>query len=481
MAIQKKTIASKSKRGRSKDPRPESHSVVTGPVPIVGVGASAGGLGALTALLKALPAHSGLGFVLIQHLDPQHPSALTQLLSKATSMPVREVTDGIVVQPDHVYVIPPNKSMIVSGGALKLMPREGTPSPHHPIDEFYAALAQEQTSAAIGVILSGSGTDGTQGLKEIKAEGGVTFAQDPKTAEWSAMPMSAIAAGAVDFVLTPTRIAAELVRIAHHPYVLEQNREAPEGDGLEKIYQLLRSATGLDFHWYKQHTVRRRLARRMALQRIDSLNKYAQFLKQDRSEAEAAAADIFIHVTGFFRDAECFQALRKQVFPKLRGKRPPEDAIRIWVPGCSTGEEVYTIAMLLLEDLGAHASRLRIQMFGTDISERAIEHARVGIYSEAAVHGVSAARLKRFFVKADHGYQINKSVRDLCVFARHDLANDPPFSKLDLISCRNVLIYMGTALQKRVLGIFHYALKPGGALMLGKSEAISAFANIFTS
>jgi len=460
--------------------RPRAITTGRDSIPIVAVGASAGGLAALTALLKALPAHSGLAFVLIQHLDPQHPSALTQLLAKATSMPVLEVTDGIAVQPDHVYVIPPNKSMIVRGGALKLIPRERTPAPHHPIDQFYSALAREMGSAAIGVILSGSGSDGTVGLKEIKAEGGVTFAQEPKSAEWPAMPMSAIAAGAVDFVLPPKRIAVELARIGRHPYLRDPS-EAPEGDGLDKIYRIVRSASGADFRYYKQHTVRRRIARRMALRKIVSLSKYAQFLQQDPSEAEALAEDIFIHVTGFFRDPECFQALRKQAFPRLLLKRTADDPIRIWVPGCSTGEEGYSIAILLLEDLGLRAARVKIQIFGTDISERAIERARVGIYSEASVHGLSPARLKRFFVRADHGYQINKEVRDLCVFARHDLAGDPPFSKLDLISCRNVLIYMGPALQKRVLGVFRYALKPGGILFLGKSEAISAYSDIFAA
>jgi two-component system CheB/CheR fusion protein len=381
-------------------------------------------------------------------------------------------------KPDHVYVIPPNKGLIIRRGVLKLTPRQHTQAPHHPIDEFLIALAGDQSSAGIGVILSGSGSDGTIGIKAIKAEGGITFAQDPKTAEWPAMPMSAIAAGAIDSVLPPKGIAAELARIGRHPY-LREHREAPEGDGLEKVYALLRSATGVDFRWYKQPTVRRRVARRMALRKMTSLAKYAQFLKQNPAEWEALAEDLFIHVTGFFRDPESFQALRKQVFPKLRSKRSADDPIRIWVPGCSTGEEAYSIAMLLLENLGADANRARIQMFATDISEPAIERARAGIYSNAAVQGVSPARLKRFFVKADHGYQVNQSVRDLCVFARHDLAKDPPFSRLDLISCRNVLIYMGPVLQKKVLSVFQYSLKPGGFLFLGKSEAISAYSDIF--
>ena len=358
-----------------------------------------------------------------------------------------------------------------------LIPRERATVPHHPIDEFFAALAREQKAAAIGVILSGSGSDGTLGLKAIKAEGGVTFAQDPKTAAWPAMSTSAISAGAVDFVLPPGGIAAELARIGRHPYLLDHGAE-PDGGGLEKIYLLLRSGTGVDFRLYKQPTVSRRVARRMALQKMSSLDDYVRFLKQNAAEIKALADDIFIHVTGFFRDPECFQALRKHVFPKLHLNRHP-GPIRVWVPGCSTGEEVYSIAMLLLESLGANANQTKIQMFGTDISEPAVERARAGIYSDVALRGVSPARLRRFFLKVEHGHQINKEVRGLCVFARHDLANDPPFSRLDLISCRNVLIYAGPNLQNRILSAFQYALKPGGFLFLGKSEAISAYSAIF--
>ncbi len=447
---------------------------------MVAVGASAGGLAAFTALLKALPAKTGMAFVLIQHLEPKHESALTALLSKATGMPVVEVSDGIAVEPNHVYVIPPNKNMTIREGTLRLAPRSDTPGPQRPIDDFSIALAEEQGNAAIGVVLSGTGSDGTYGLKAIKAAGGVTFAQDPKTAQWPAMPMSAITAGSVDFVLSPKRIAAELARIGRHPYLAEA-REVPEGSELDKVCLILRSSVGVDFRLYKQATVRRRIARRMALQKIASLNKYAQILRQNPEEAQALADDIFIHVTSFFRDPECFQALRKRVLAKLGEEETPGDPLRIWVPGCSTGEEVYSIAMLLLEELGEQSRTHKIQIFGTDIQERAVEHARAGIYTEAAVAGVSPARLKRFFVKADHGYQIQKFVRDLCVFARHDLAKDPPFSRLDLISCRNVLIYMGPALQKRILSIFQYALKPGGFLFLGNSESISDYSDAFTA
>lgn len=448
--------------------------------PVVAIGASAGGLAAFTELLKALPPETGMAFVLIQHLEPKHESALTSLLSKATIMPVAEVSDGMAVEPDRVYVIPPNKDMTIRKGVLRLTPRSSASGLQRPIDDFLVALAEEQGDAAIGAVLSGTGSDGTYGLKAIKAAGGMTFAQDPKTAQWPAMPLSAITAGSVDFVFPPKRIAAELARISRHPYLAEA-REVPEGSDLDKVCIILRSAVGIDFRLYKQATLRRRLARRMALQKIASLARYAQILKQNPDEAQAMADDVFIHVTGFFRTAESFQALRKQVLAKMGPKRHAEDPIRIWVPGCSTGEEVYSIAMLLLEELGERADRIKVQFFGTDIQERAVEQARAGVYTAAAVAGVSPARLKRFFVKTDQGYQIQKSVRDLCVFARHDLAKDPPFSRLDLLSCRNVLIYMGQSLQKRAFSMFQYALKPGGFLFLGNSESIGSHSDAFTS
>ncbi len=445
--------------------------------PVVGIGASAGGLEPLTTFLKALSPDIGMAIVIIQHLAPRHESALTQLLSRATALPVREVIDGVTVEPNHVYVIPPDRIMTVRGPSLSLIPREDSPAPHHPIDEFFLSLARERGAAAIGVVLSGSGSDGTNGLKAIKTEGGITFAQDPDTAGWAAMPASAIAAGAADFVLSPAAIAVELARIGRDPYLLEA-AEAPEGNGLQKVYALLRSVTGVDFRLYKPQTVKRRIARRMALRRIASIGAYAALLKQNAAEVKALERDIFIHVTGFFRDPECFQALRKLVFPKLHLNRRP-DPVRVWVPGCSTGEEVYSLAMLLLESLGENPNQTKIQLFGTDIAEPAIARARAGVYSEAAVRGVSPARLRRFFVKVEHGYQINKDVRGLCIFARHDLASDPPFSKLDLISCRNALIYAGPDLQDRILTAFQYALKPGGFLFLGKSESISAYSDCF--
>jgi two-component system CheB/CheR fusion protein len=462
-----------------KGPADESHDETKAVAfPVVAIGASAGGLAAFTELLKALPAESGMAFVLIQHLEPRHESALTLLLSKATSMPVVEVSNGMAVEANHVYVIPPNRNMTIRQGTLRLAPRNTGGALQRPIDDFAIALGEEKGNAAIGVILSGTGSDGTQGLKAIKSAGGVTFAQEPKSAEWPAMPMSAIAAGAVDFVLSPKNIAAELARIGRHPY-LKDAREVPEGSELDKISLILRSVMGVDFRLYKQATVRRRIARRMALQKIESLAQYVLILRKNREEAQALADDIFIHVTSFFRDPECFQALRNRVLAKLR-TRKPDDSLRVWVPGCSTGEEAYSIAMLLIEELGELPNRIRIQIFGTDVQERAVAQARAGIYTEAAIAGVSPARRKRFFARTDSGYQINKFVRDLCVFARHDLAKDPPFSRLDLISCRNVLIYLGAAMQRHVVATFHYALQPEGCLWLGHSESLRDFPDLFS-
>ena len=301
---------------------------------MVAVGASAGGLAAFTALLKALPATSGMAFVLIQHLEPNHESALTTLLSKATKMQVVEVTDGIAVEPNHVYVIPPNRNMTISDGNLRLEPRAADAALQRPIDGFSIALAEEQGGRAIGVVLSGTGSDGTYGLKAIKAAGGVTFAQDPKTAQWTAMPMSAITAGSADFVLSPKRIAAELARIGRHPY-LSEARDVPEGSDLDKISLMLRAAIGVDFRLYKQATVRRRISRRMALHKITSLQKYAQFLRHNEDEPQALADDIFIHVTSFFRDPECFLALQKRVFARLREKKTANK--RGWRIRCASG------------------------------------------------------------------------------------------------------------------------------------------------
>jgi len=464
----------------------KSSGPTSGPqFPVVGIGASAGGLEACTALLKALPVNPGMAFVLVQHLDPHHESILHKLLSKITEMPVIQVEDGMVLEPDHVYVIPPNNDMAVRGGTLRLLSRRRTAGRHLPINRFFVSLAEDQKSAAIGVILSGTASDGTLGLQAIKSEGGVAFAQDPKSAGYPGMPESAILAGCVDFVLPPEEIARELIRLRHLPYV-KRTAALPETEppfvgaaDLQKIIHILRIATGVDFSLYKTGTIKRRVMRRMILHKIETIERYGAYLEQNAIEVAALYQDIFIHVTSFFREPEAFAALHRKVLPKLMANRPRGETLRIWVPGCSTGEEAYSIAIVLLEFLDKRVPGATIQIFGTDISAPAVEKARAGTYAETAVATVSPERLKRFFVKVGDHYQIGKQIRDLCVFARHDMGKDPPFSKLDLISCRNVLIYMNAALQERVFSFFHYALKPDGFLLLGNSEALGSSANLF--
>jgi two-component system CheB/CheR fusion protein len=452
---------------------------------VVGIGASAGGLEACTALLKALPAKPGMAFIVVQHLDPHHQSLLPELLSRATKMAVTQVEDGVGVQPHRVYVIPPDSDMTLSQGMLRLSSRQQTGGQHMPINRFLSSLAEDQTSRAIGIILSGTGSDGTFGLEAIKAEGGIAFAQDPKSASYPGMPESAIAAGCVDLVLGPEGIARELIRLARSPYTdravgLEEPEPVEGEENLAKILLGLRAVTGIDFSLYKPGTIRRRVARRMALKKMESLERYASYVEQNPAEAQALCQDILIHVTSFFREPEAFVALRHTVFPKFLAGKPQGEPIRIWVPGCSTGEEVYSITIALLEYLDKRADETRCQVFATDVSAAALDKARLGTYSEAAVAGVSPKRLGRFFTKVGADYQIDKSVRDRCVFARHDLGKDPPFSRLDLISCRNVLIYMGPVLQKRVLTVFHYALRPSGFLVLGESETPGPSARLFT-
>ncbi len=457
------------------------------PNSIVGVGASAGGLEAFEQLLAALPEDSGMAFVLVQHLAPKHESILSELLSKSTRMPVVEVTEGVAVRPNEVYVIPPNADMSIMDGVLHLSPLSPDRARRMPIDMFLRSLAEDQQSRAIGVILSGTASDGTLGIQAIKALGGVTFAQDDESAKYNAMPRSAIAAGNVDFVLPPESIARELTRIAKHVHLfapdepVESAETTTKNETLTKIYSLLRNFSRVDFSYYKPGTIKRRITRRMFLRKIDNLEMYLQFLRKNREEVENLFNDVLINVTGFFRDSDAFESLCKEAFPLMLKNKTPNAPIRIWVPGCSTGEEAYSLAIALLEFLGERASSLLIQIFATDISQAIIQKARTGIYPESIAMDISADRLKRFFQKADGGYQISKAVRDICVFAKQDIGKDPPFSKLDMISCRNVMIYMGPLLQKRIVPLFHYALNPNGILFLGSSETVGGFADLFVS
>src|SRR5438132_51584 len=458
--------------------QPEPQQSRRGLFPIVGVGASAGGLEAFTQLLKALGPGTGMAYVLVQHLDRSHESALTELLAKATEMPVRQVTDATPVEPNHVYVIPPNVDMIISRGILRLTARTETRGYHMPIDRFLRSLAEDQGSNAIGVILSGTASDGTLGLAATKAEGGITFAQDEKSAKFDGMPQSAIAAGCVDFVLPPDAIGRKLERIRAHPYLAPASSSrtpelVPDGDPqLKNILHLLRMANEVDFSDYKPATVKRRIIRRMALHQIGTLKDYVQLLRHHPAEVEALHEDLLIKVTSFFRDPAAFEALKAEVFPGILKHRSPEEPIRVWVPGCSTGEETYSQAIALLEFLGHRSADIPIQLFGTDLSQESIGKARAGVYPESILADVSPERLRRFFAKVEVGYRINKTIRDMCVFARQNFLQDPPFSRIDVISCRNVLIYLGPVLQKRIMPIFHYALKPRGFLMLGGAEGI---------
>ncbi|MEO8428005.1 MAG: chemotaxis protein CheB, partial [Verrucomicrobiota bacterium] len=402
---------------RSKAARSPSESCL-----IVGIGASAGGLEAFTHLIGHLPSDTGLAFVLVQHLDPSHESMLTELLSRATSLCVLEVRDGMLIEPNHIYVIPPNANMAVLHGRLSLMPRTETRGQHMPIDFFFRSLADDQKSRAIGVILSGTASDGTEGLRAIKLGGGLTFSQDEKSAKYDGMPHSAIAAGVVDFILSPEGIARELARIGRHPYLslppaarTEEVLPASEGD-LSKVFLLLRSATGVDFACYKPATLKRRIVRRMVLHKIESLANYVRFLRQTPAEVDALYHDLLINVTSFFREPHTFETLKKKIFPKLMKGRLAESPIRIWVPGCSTGEEAYSIGICLLEYLGKKAAETSVQIFATDISDQSVERARQGIYPVSIAPDVAPARLRRFFVRHEKGYQVSKAVRDLCVF-----------------------------------------------------------------
>jgi two-component system CheB/CheR fusion protein len=450
---------------------------------VVGIGASAGGLEALTEFFQALDPNSGLAFVVVSHLDPERKSALGDILARSSRLPVGEVAEGIAVVPNHVYVMPASKEVTITDGVLHLAARPEPRAPHMPVDIFLRSLAADCKSQAIGVVLSGTGSDGTLGLKAIKEEGGLTFAQD-QTAGFGEMPGSAIAAGCVDAALRPAQIAAELLRISRRlaPPPPEESpvpADPGEADAFKQIIHLLSKTTGVDFIHYKQSTLRRRINRRLVLHHIQSLADYLEYLRKDASERNRLFDDVLITVTHFFRDPEVFEALKTTVLPRLIANRMPEQAIRVWVPGCASGEEAYSIAICLLEHLETTGSTVPIKIFATDISDHVIETARAGVYSEAIVSEVSPQRLQRFFVRTRRGYEISKVVRDLCTFGRQDLTRDPPFSQLDLISCRNVLIYLDPVLQGRVLPLFHFALKPGGCLLLGRAETVGSFTDLF--
>jgi two-component system CheB/CheR fusion protein len=460
-------------------------SGVRGKFPIVGVGASAGGLEAYQELLRNLSVKPGMAFVFIMHLAPGHKSMLTELLARSTKMPVSEIKNGMSVEVNHVYIIPPSSNVSIAGGKLKLTKRKDTDLKRMPIDYLFHSLAEEQGNRAIGVILSGTATDGTLGAEAIKAEGGITFAQDEKSAKYGGMPQSAIAAGCVDFVLSPKMIASELERIAKHPLIsyagpVKTGKSIiTEDKGFESIWDILRSAKGLDFTGYKTATVGRRVSRRMVLLKLENLKDYIKFLRENKDEVENLYEDLLINVTSFFRDPEVFDSLEKRVLPAILKDKTKGQQVRIWVPGCSSGEEAYSIAICLMESLGNKTSAVPVQIFCTDVSESSINKARQGIYDEKIKNDFTPERLKRFFTKTGNSYKVCKQLREMCIFSKQNIFGDPPFSNLDLISCRNLIIYFQPVLQKRVFHNFHYGLRPGGFLLLGSSESIVGYSNLF--
>jgi two-component system CheB/CheR fusion protein len=454
-------------------------------VPVVGIGASAGGLEAFRELLLYLPERTGMAFVLVQHLSPEHESNLASLLARSTPLPVVEASDGQRLQPDHVYVIPPGVLPALQDGVLRFVARPRGPGLPRVIDHFLTSLAGELGPRAVGVVLSGTGSDGTRGLMAIQAAGGATLAQAPGSARFPGMPQSAASEGAVGRELPLKDLARALAFLGPHSHPApapspDESDFASEPEAMARIFQLLKAAGDVDFSQYKPTTIYRRLARRMLHCRVAGLADYVTWLEAHPAELDALRHDLLIHVTSFFRDPETFDALKRDVISELLRGRDATTPLRVWVPGCATGEEAYSVAICFLEALATDSSSPGLHVFATDLSEAAIEKARAGVYPGSIADHVSPERLRRFFVKVDGGYQVSKQVRGLCIFARQDLVGNPPFSRLDLISCRNVFIYLGPALQRKVLTTLHYALNPRGFLLLGSSESVGPASDLFS-
>ena len=472
---------------RSPTPSPQAGDAPNAgrsPFPIVGIGASAGGLEALELFLKSVPAGIGMAFVIVQHLDPTHKGMLAELLQRGTAMKVMQVKDRTRVQPDCVYVIPPNKDLSILHGVLHLLDPVMPRGLRLPIDAFFRSLAEDAEERSIGVILSGMGTDGTLGLKAIKGKAGVVFVQDPATAKFDGMPRSAVDAGLADVVAPVEALPGKIIAYLHHVPLMGKHGLAEEDKGqsaFEKIVILLRAQTGHDFSLYKKNTIYRRIERRMGIHQIDRITTYVRFLQENPQERELLFKELLIGVTSFFRDPAAWEVLQAQVIPALLKDRPPSQALRVWVPACSTGEEAYSLAIIFKEALEQFkpARSHTLQIFATDLDRDAIEKARAAIFPANIAADVSPERLSRFFVKLERGYQVAKPVRELVIFAPHNVTMDPPFTKLDLVSCRNLLIYLAPELQKKLLPLFHYSLNPGGVLFLGNAETIGEFTDHF--
>ena len=452
--------------------------------PVVGVGASAGGLEAFKQLLRAIPENSGLAYILVQHLDPFHESILSEILQKVTNIPVSEITDNVKVVPNHIYIIPSNKILVATDGVLKLDQRPPKPQKNMPIDIFFSSLAEIHQEHAIGIVLSGTGMDGTQGLKAIKDNGGLTFAQELESAAYDGMPFSAISSNSVDFILTPDKIPEKLLELGRTINSTANNPEYPDREKeniFKQIILLLLQQRGIDFTYYKQTTIRRRILRRMVIHKVNEIKEYLMLLKENKSEQDNLFQDLLIPVTSFFRDIQTFDNLCETTFPALIKNKSLINPIRMWVAGCSTGQEAYSMAMCLCEYLGENLKNVKIQLFATDVSEIAVVKARSGNYLKREMEGVSEERIKAFFDKTDGSYQLKKTIRDMCVFAPHNFLKDAPFARMDFISCRNVLIYMEPYLQKKAISTFHYALNDKGFLLLGKSETTGSASDLFVA
>jgi two-component system CheB/CheR fusion protein len=469
------------------DPTTGKVSALTGPAefPIVGIGASAGGLEAFEHFFKAMVANPGMAFVLVVHLAPTHVSILPELLQKKTKMKVLQVTDNMKVQPDHVYIIPPNKELAILTGSLQLMDLVKSQGVNLPIDSFLRSLAQDQGSNAICIILSGTGTDGTLGLRTVKGEGGMAMVQDEESAQYEGMPRSAIATGLADYVLPVDKIPEQLLKYVKHAshtaaasvYGLHEKADK----GLKKIFLLLRTATGHDFSLYKKNTIFRRIERRMHVQQLDDVESYVRYLQESERELGVLFKELLIGVTSFFRDGKAFDLLREKYLPELLEAKSSDSPVRVWVPGCSRGEEVYSIAIILQECMERMGLQFDVQIFGTDIDEEAIYAARAGVYPDSIAADISQERLGKFFTREDNHFRVKRQIRDMVVFAPQNVIKDPPFTKLDMLSCRNLLIYFGPELQKKILPLFHYSLKEDGILFLGSSETTGRSNELFTS
>jgi two-component system CheB/CheR fusion protein len=453
--------------------------------PIVGIGASAGGLEALEQFLRNVPLGSGMGFVIVQHLDPTRKGVMSELLQRATGMKVVQVRDRTLVRPDCVFVIPPNKDMSLLHGVLHLLAPAAPRGLRLPIDFFLRSLAQDQQERSVGVILSGMGSDGTLGLRAIKEAAGVVVVQEPASAKFDSMPRSAVEAGLADIVAPADELPGKIIAcLQRTPQIAraEEALEAKTQSALEKVVVLLRAHTGNDFSFYKRNTLYRRIERRMGIHQISKMPAYVRYLQENSQELDLLFKELLIGVTNFFRDPAAWEQLRTQAIPALLADRQPGQALRAWVPGCSTGEEAYSLAIVLREALDQLKVRrsLPIQIFATDLDKDAIEKARQGIFPFNISADVSEARLKRFFTKEGHGYRVRKEIRELVIFAPQNLILEPPFTKLDILSCRNLLIYLTTEVQKKLIPLFHYSLNPGGILFQGSAETIGEFGSLFT-